>query len=95
MPCLTPLDPSNTVIRQSCSVLFRGLVPFVDTILFRLYNQTYEEINMAKYKAYITVYHMIEIEADTAADARKEATDGTIWDDHIKDVIIDIEQQEE
>lgn len=50
---------------------------------------------MAKYKAYITVYHMIEIEADTAADARKEATDGTIWDDHIKDVIIDIEQQEE
>ena len=60
MPCLTSLDPSNTAIRRSCSVLFRGLVPFVDTILFRLYNQTYEEINMDTKQYEISVIGTVE-----------------------------------
>ena len=48
---------------------------------------------MTKYKAYITVYHCIQdIEADSVSEAREYVSDGTIWDDHIRDVIIDIEE---
>ena len=48
---------------------------------------------MPKYKAYITVYHCIkDIEADSVSEAREYVKDGTIWDAHIRDVIIDIEE---
>ena len=48
---------------------------------------------MTKYKAYVTVYHCIyDIEADSVSEAREYVSDGTIWDDHIRDVIIDIEE---
>ena len=49
---------------------------------------------MAKYKVRITVYHQIDVEADSQADALEQAED-LIWDDHIKDVIIDVEETDD
>ena len=49
---------------------------------------------MAKYKVRITVYHQIDVESDSQADALEQAED-LIWDDHIKDVIIDVEEAED
>lgn len=46
---------------------------------------------MAKYSVRITVYHQIDVEADSQADALEQA-EQVIWDDHIKDVIIDVEE---
>ena len=45
---------------------------------------------MPKFKVYVTVYHRIDIEANNAEEA-KELAKEEIWDDHIKDVIIDVE----
>ena len=42
---------------------------------------------MPKFKVYVTVYHRIDVEANNAEEAKEE-----IWDDHIKDVIIDVEE---
>ena len=42
------------------------------------------------YTVYVTVYHSFEVEADSAEEAREDAGE-VIWDDHIKDVIIDVE----
>ena len=42
------------------------------------------------YTVYVTVYHKFEVEADSAEEAREEAVE-VIWDDHIKDVVIDVE----
>ena len=39
-----------------------------------------------KYKVRVTVYHGFEVEADNEEDAR---------DEHVKDCIIDIEEQED
>lgn len=48
---------------------------------------------MNKFKAYITVYHCIDdIEAPNKEEAREKAATDYIWDDHIKDVIIDVEE---
>lgn len=49
---------------------------------------------MKSYKAYVTVHHVIEIEAENESDAHEEAINGTIWDDHIKEVTVDIEELE-
>ena len=49
---------------------------------------------MAKYNVRITVYHQIDVEADSQADALEQAED-LIWDDHIKDVIIDVEEADD
>ena len=45
---------------------------------------------MPKFKVYVTVYHRIDVEANSAEEA-KELVQEEIWDDHIKDVIIDVE----
>jgi len=49
---------------------------------------------MAKYSVRITVYHQIDVEADSQADALEQAEE-LMWDDHIKDVIIDVEESED
>lgn len=50
---------------------------------------------MPKYKVYVTVYHCIEdIEADSFDQAKEKASEDHIWDDHIKDVVIDVEPME-
>jgi hypothetical protein len=49
---------------------------------------------MAKYSVRITVYHRIDVEADSQADALEQA-EGLIWDDHIKDVIINAEEADD
>ena len=41
---------------------------------------------MPEFRVYITVYHAIDIEADSKAQAL-EAAEQEIWDDHIKDVV--------
>ena len=47
---------------------------------------------MPNFKVYVTVYHRIDgIEADNAEEAREIAIE-EIWDDHVKDVIIDVEE---
>ena len=46
---------------------------------------------MRKYKVLVTVYHSFTVEAETPEEAREEANN-VIWDDHIKDCIIDIEE---
>ena len=43
------------------------------------------------YTVYVTVYHKFEVEADNPEAAKDEATE-VIWDDHIKDVVIDVEE---
>ena len=50
---------------------------------------------MKTYKAYVTVYHVIEIEAENASEARKKAGNGAIWDDHIQEVAVDVEEIED
>ena len=45
---------------------------------------------MPEFKVYVTVYHRIDVEANSAEEA-KELAKEEIWDDHIKDVIIDVE----
>ena len=49
---------------------------------------------MPKYKVYVTVYHRIDVEASNKEEA-KELAKGEIWDDHIKDVIMDVEEVED
>ncbi len=49
---------------------------------------------MPKFKVYVTVYHRIDVEANNAEEA-KELAKEEIWDDHIKDVIIDVEEIED
>ena len=45
------------------------------------------------FKVYVTVYHSIDgIEATSEEEAREKAATDYIWDDHIKDVIIDVEE---
>ena len=54
------------------------------------------EIDMRKFKVYVTVYHMIdEIEANSMNEAQEKASNDYIWDDHIKDVIIDVEEMDD
>jgi hypothetical protein len=48
---------------------------------------------MAKFKVYVTVYHRIDIEANSAEEAKELAKD-EIWDDHIKEVILDVEESD-
>jgi hypothetical protein len=51
---------------------------------------------MPTYKAYLTVYHCIyDIEADSPEEAEELASTDYIWDDHIKDIIIDIEEDDD
>ena len=51
---------------------------------------------MRKFKVYVTVYHMIDdIEANSADEAKELASSDYIWDDHIKDVIIDVEEMDD
>lgn len=44
-----------------------------------------------EYSVRITVYHQFTVEADSEEQALDMAND-LIWDDHIKDCIIDIEE---
>jgi hypothetical protein len=46
---------------------------------------------MPNFKVYVTVYHRIDLEASSAEEAKDKASE-EIWDDHIKDVIIDVEE---
>ena len=48
---------------------------------------------MKTFKIKVTVYHSFDIEAANEEEAREEAKE-IIWDDHIKDVIIDVEEVE-
>ena len=51
---------------------------------------------MPNYKVYVTVYHTIDdVEADSPEEARKIVTSDVIWDDHIKDVDVDVEEQDD
>jgi hypothetical protein len=48
---------------------------------------------MPKFKVYVVVHHMIDdIEANSAEEAKELAASDYIWDDCIKDVIIDVEE---
>ena len=50
---------------------------------------------MPKYRAYLTVYHGIyDIEADSPEEAEELVQTDYIWDDYIKDIILDIEAEE-
>jgi hypothetical protein len=52
-------------------------------------------LTMAKFKVYVTVYHRIDdIEASNEEEA-KELAKEEIWDDHIKDVVIDVEEMDD
>jgi hypothetical protein len=46
---------------------------------------------MPNFKVYVTVYHRIDVEASNKEEAQELAKE-EIWDDHIKDVIIDVEE---
>ena len=48
---------------------------------------------MPKFKVYVTVYHRMDVDAPNEEEA-KELAKEEIWDDHIKDVIIDVENAE-
>ena len=48
---------------------------------------------MPNFKVYVTVYHRIDVEASNKEEA-KELAKEEIWDDHIKDVIMDVEPME-
>jgi hypothetical protein len=53
------------------------------------------ETRMTKrWTAYVTVYHKFEVEGDTWDEAHDDATH-TIWDDHIKEVEINLEEHED
>lgn len=41
----------------------------------------------------VTVYHSFDVEADSYEEARDKAED-VMWDDHVKDVIIDVEERD-
>mgnify|MGYP003655118610 CR=1 FL=1 len=47
---------------------------------------------MPNFKVYVTVYHRIDVEANSAEEAKELASTDYIWDDHIKDVIMDVEE---
>ena len=50
---------------------------------------------MTQYKAYVTVYHCIrDIEADSPEEAKQKASEDYIWDDHISDVIVNVEEND-
>ena len=44
-----------------------------------------------RWTAYVTVYHKFEVEGDTEEDAHEDAIH-TIWDDHVREVEINIEE---
>ena len=46
-----------------------------------------------QWTAYVTVYHTFKVEGDTWDEAHADAIH-TIWDDHIKDVEINLEEIE-
>ena len=47
---------------------------------------------MKNFRVYITVYHAIDIEAENKSEALDQA-EQEIWDDHIKDIVIDVEEK--
>lgn len=48
---------------------------------------------MPSYKVYVTVYHTIDdVEADSPEQAKEIVTTDVIWDDHVKDVAVDVEE---
>tara|TARA_B100000161_G_scaffold250439_1_gene208679 strand:+ start:343 stop:531 length:189 start_codon:yes stop_codon:yes gene_type:complete len=53
-----------------------------------------KRIQMPKFKVYVTVYHRIDVEASNEEEA-EELAENEIWDDYIKDVIIDVERVED
>jgi hypothetical protein len=53
----------------------------------------YGRVKMTKFKVYVTVYHRIDVEANSAEEAKELAKD-EIWDDHIKEVILDVEESD-
>ena len=53
-----------------------------------------KDIHMTKqWTAYVTVYHKFEVEGDTWDDAHEDAIH-TIWDDHVKDVELILEEDD-
>jgi len=51
---------------------------------------------MKKYNVRITQYYCIkDIEAESLAEAERIATEDHAWDDHLRDVTIDVEEVEE
>ena len=51
-------------------------------------------VSMTKqWTAYVIVYHKFEVEGDTWDDAHEDAIH-TIWDDHVKEVEINLEENE-
>ena len=55
-------------------------------------DDNYEE--MKSYRVFVTVYHSFTVEATSEEHARQEASD-VIWDDHIKDCQIDVEEDDD
>ena len=47
---------------------------------------------MKNFRVYITVYHAIDVEAESKSEALNQA-EQEIWDDHIKDIVIDVEEK--
>ena len=51
---------------------------------------------MPKFDVKVTVYHAIyDIEASNEEEAKELAASDYIWDDHIKGVIIDVEEMDD
>ena len=50
-------------------------------------------LTMKTFKVKVTLYHSFEVEAETEEDAREELVH-VMWDDHLKDCIIDVEEKE-
>jgi len=53
-------------------------------------------IDMRKFKVNVTVYHAFyDIEASSEEEAKELAASDYIWDDHIMDVILDVEEMDD
>jgi len=47
-----------------------------------------------KYCVWVTSYHRFDVEADNPQDAEEKAHE-VIWDDYIRDFVIDVEEQDQ
>jgi len=50
-------------------------------------------MNQKEYRVYVKVYHSFTVSADNLEEAHEIASYDVIWDDHIIDCNIEIEEQ--
>jgi len=50
-------------------------------------------LTMKTFKVKVVLYHSFEVEAETEEDAREEANH-VMWDDHVKDCVVEVEENE-